>query len=97
MTERWRAPRGWTVKVVRLSGAEDNTDSERLRVCQYGFFTADVRTVAELERFFSLADLEPELAHGSVVSWLLPTGLYMHMAIFNAVQQPCQPAVKGRL
>jgi hypothetical protein len=60
VTERWRAPGGWTVQVVRLTGTPGKTDGERLRVCQYGFWTADVRTVAELERYFRLADLEPD-------------------------------------
>jgi hypothetical protein len=57
---RWRAPGGWTVEIVHLTGTSDHSDGERLRVCQYGWFTADVRTMAELERFFPLADLEPD-------------------------------------
>jgi hypothetical protein len=60
MADRWRAPGGWTVEVVRLSGTPDKRDGEWLRVCQHGFWTADVQTVAELERWFPLASLEPE-------------------------------------
>lgn len=58
MADRWRAPGGWTVEVVRLSGTSDNRDGERLRVCQYGFYTADVRSIAELAQWFPLAELE---------------------------------------
>jgi hypothetical protein len=60
MADRWRAPGGWTVEVVHLNGTSENSDGERLRVCQYGFFTSDVRTVAELERFFPVAELEED-------------------------------------
>jgi hypothetical protein len=47
------------VEVVRLTGT-DGRDGEWLRVCQHGWWTADVRTVAELERWFPLAELEPD-------------------------------------
>jgi hypothetical protein len=60
--KRWRAPGGWTVEIVHLTGTSDNSDGDRLRVCQYGFWAADVRTVAELEQWFPVADLEPELS-----------------------------------
>jgi hypothetical protein len=66
MAERWRAPGGWTVEVVRLSGTPDNRDGEWLRVCQYGYHTADVRSVGELAQWFRLADLEAE----GLVIWL---------------------------
>jgi hypothetical protein len=61
MAERWRAPGGFTVEVVRLSCTPDKTDGERLRLTQYGSWVADVRTVGELERWIDLADLEPDL------------------------------------
>jgi hypothetical protein len=60
MADRWRAPGGWTVEIVHLSGTPNNRDGQWFRVCQHGFWTADVRTVAELERWFPLADLEPD-------------------------------------
>lgn len=60
MADHWRAPGGWTVEVVRLSGTPDNHDGEWLRVSQYGWWTADVRSVAELGQWFALADLEPD-------------------------------------
>jgi hypothetical protein len=50
----------WTVEVVRLSGTSGNRDGEWLRVSQHGYHTAGVRGVAELERWFPLADLEPD-------------------------------------
>jgi hypothetical protein len=59
MAERWRAPGGWTVEVVRVTGT-GNRDGEWLRVRQYGFWTADVRGVAELAQWFPLTDLEPD-------------------------------------
>lgn len=60
MADRWRAPGGWTVEVVRLSGTPNNHDGEWLRVRQFGAWTADVRSPAELEQWFALADLEPD-------------------------------------
>ena len=60
MADRYRAPGGWTVEVVHLSGTPDRRDGERLRVRQHGFYVADVRSVAELEQWFPLASLEPE-------------------------------------
>jgi hypothetical protein len=60
MADRWRAPGGWTVEVVRLSGTPDHRDGEWLRVCQFGHWTADVKNPAELEQWFALSDLEPD-------------------------------------
>jgi hypothetical protein len=65
MAGRWQAPGGWTVEVVRLSGTPDNHDGEWFRVCQFGWWTADVRTIAELERWFPLAELEEALSHAA--------------------------------
>lgn len=39
-----------------------NHDGEWLRVRQYGFWTADVRGVAELVQWFPLAELEEALS-----------------------------------
>lgn len=60
MAERWRAPRGFTVEVVQLSCTPNHRDGIWLRIKQYGVWTADVRTLAELERWVALADLEPD-------------------------------------
>jgi hypothetical protein len=60
MANRWRAPGGWTVEVVRLSGAPDHHDGDWLRLCQYGSWVADVRSPAELDQWVALADLEPD-------------------------------------
>lgn len=48
------------MEVVRLSGTPDNRNGEWLRVRQYGYHAADVRSIAELAQWFDLADLEPE-------------------------------------
>lgn len=56
------APRaGWSVEVVQRSGTPDSSDGQQLRVRYHGFYVADVRTVAELEQWFPLADLEPDV------------------------------------
>lgn len=48
------------VEVVGLTGTPDRHDGEWFRVTQYGSWVADVRTVAELARWFPLGDLEPD-------------------------------------
>jgi hypothetical protein len=60
MADRWRAPGGWTVEVVRLCGTPDKRDGEWLRVRHYGYHTADVRSIPELAQWFPLAELEPD-------------------------------------
>jgi hypothetical protein len=60
MAERWRAPGGWTVEVVQLSCTPNHRDGEWLRLTQYGSWVADVRTVAELQQWVDLAELEPD-------------------------------------
>jgi hypothetical protein len=60
MADRYRAPGGWTVEVVRLSGTPDKCDGEWIRIRQHGFHVADVRSIAELEQWFPLASLEQD-------------------------------------
>jgi hypothetical protein len=60
MADRYRTAGGWSVEVIERSGTPDNTDGQQLRVRYHGFYVADVRTVAELEQWFPLADLEPD-------------------------------------
>jgi hypothetical protein len=60
MADRWTAPGGWRVQIVHLEGTPGQPGGEWLRVTQYGWWTADMRTVAELERFFLLTELELE-------------------------------------
>ena len=60
MGDRYRTPDGWAVEVVGLSATPDRNDGERLKVTYCGFFVAVVRTVAELEQWFALSDLEPD-------------------------------------
>ena len=57
MADRYRAPGGWTVEVIHLSGTPDRRDGAWIRVRQHGFHVADVRSVAELEQWFPLASL----------------------------------------
>jgi hypothetical protein len=60
MGDRYRTQDGWAVEVVGLCATPDRSDGERLKVTYCGFFVALVRTVAELEQWFALSDLEPE-------------------------------------
>jgi hypothetical protein len=60
MADRYRTASGWSVEVVERSGTPDHSDGQQLRVRYHGFYVADVRTVAELEQYFPLADLEPD-------------------------------------
>jgi len=55
MADRYRTASGWSVEVVERSGTPDG---QQLRVRYHGFYVADVRTVAELEQWIPLADLE---------------------------------------
>jgi hypothetical protein len=58
MGDRYRAPGGWTVEVVLLSGTPDRHDGEWLRLRYRGYWVTDVQSLAELERWVCLADLE---------------------------------------
>ena len=60
VADRYRAPGGWTVEVVHLTGTPDHHDGQWLRVKRYSSWVADVRTVGELEQWVALADLEPD-------------------------------------
>jgi hypothetical protein len=58
MPDRYRAPGGWRVQIACLEGTPDHRDGTWIRVTQYGFWTADIRSVAELEQWFPLHSLE---------------------------------------
>jgi hypothetical protein len=60
MPDRYRAPGGWTVEVITLSGTPDKRDGQWLRVALHGVHVADVRSVAELTQWFPLAELEDD-------------------------------------
>jgi len=69
------------VEVVCLTGTPDRHDGTWIRVTHYGSWVADVRSVAELERYFPVASLEETLgplallyalAHGPRVQYLVP-------------------------
>jgi hypothetical protein len=38
MSDRYRAPGGWTVQVIELTGTPDHHDGPWIRVSQYGFW-----------------------------------------------------------
>jgi hypothetical protein len=64
--ERWRSSDGeWSVRLVRLNGTPNHGDGEWLRLTRFGFWVADVRTVAELADFVSLDRLWPGPVTGS--------------------------------
>src|SRR5215469_17637607 len=60
MAPMYRTKDGYTVEVVQLSDTSGNHDGEWLRVRYHGFHVADVRSVAELERYFPLGELEAD-------------------------------------
>ncbi|HEV2243503.1 MAG TPA: hypothetical protein VGR98_20830 [Streptosporangiaceae bacterium] len=60
MAPTYRTKAGYTVEVVQLSDTSGNHDGEWLRVRYHGFHVADVRSVAELERYFPLGELEAD-------------------------------------
>ncbi len=75
MGDRYRTADGWAVEVITLAATPDRNDGERLKVTYCGSFVALVRTAAELERWFSLTDLEPETLvprHHGIPSFLGP-------------------------
>jgi hypothetical protein len=52
MADRYRTPDGWTVEVVQLA------EGERLRICHYGHYVADARSVDDLEHWIPQDELE---------------------------------------
>ena len=58
MADRHCTADGWSVEAVNLTGTPDLHDGQWLRVCYCGYWVADVRSIAELEKWFPLADLE---------------------------------------
>ena len=60
---RFRSADGqWTVEVIRLTLTGSNRDGECFRVCHYGFYVAEARTIDELREHVDLAELEESLA-----------------------------------
>ena len=64
MAPKYRTKDVYTVEVVQLSDTSGNHDGEWLRVRYHGFHVADVRSVAELERYFPLGELEADALAG---------------------------------
>jgi hypothetical protein len=91
MTDRWRAPGGWTVEVVQLTSTPDRHDGQWLRVKQYGIWTADVRTVGELAHFVDLAELEPELGQLMMCGVRLPDWFCCGRAVRTALPAAAAP------
>jgi len=78
MTERYHTASGWSVEIIRRTATPDHHDGEWLRVCQFGCYVTDVRTPAELERYFPLAELEPNSLMGrrfAEAYWHQPSAL----------------------
>ena len=69
MADRYRAPGGWTVEAVVLSGTPDHHDGEWLRVRYCGFYVADVRSVSELARYVLPSALEPDGLGRALRNW----------------------------
>jgi hypothetical protein len=59
---KYRTKDGYTVEVIQLAGTSRNRDGQWLRVRYHGYHVADVRSVAELEKYFPLDELEEALA-----------------------------------
>ena len=61
MSIHWRTfDQAWTVEIVRLSLTPNNRDGEWYRVRHHGYHVADVRAIAELERYFPLVELNTD-------------------------------------
>jgi hypothetical protein len=60
MTDRYRTASGWSVEPVSLTLTPDRHDGQWRRVRYLGYFVTDVRTIAEVEQWIPLADLEPD-------------------------------------
>ena len=60
MAPTYRTKDGYSVEVIQLSDSSGNHDGEWLRVRYHGYHVADVRSVAELERYFPLGALEAD-------------------------------------
>ena len=76
MAPTYRTKAGYTVEVVQLSDTSGNHDGEWLRVRYHGFHVADVRSVAELERYFPLGELEADaLARRRPLAGVISTSL----------------------
>lgn len=58
MTDRYRTASGWSVEPVSLTLTPDWHDGQWLRVRYLGYYVADCGSVAELERWIPLAELE---------------------------------------
>jgi hypothetical protein len=60
---------GWSVETVILTCTPNRHDGEWLRIRYCGYFVHDARTISELERYVSLAELQADV----LVTLGLPT------------------------
>ena len=73
MAPKYRTKDGYTVEVVHLAGTSGNHDGEWLRIRYQGYHVTDVRSIAELERYIPLRELEADgLVRGAVRPVLRP-------------------------
>jgi hypothetical protein len=100
MAPAYRTKDGYSVEVVQLSDTSGNQDGEWLRVRYHGYHVADVRSVAELERYFPLGELEADgLAHrrapGRRIVLQLKIDVFMKPLAAEAIMNPLCPVVKS--
>jgi hypothetical protein len=56
--ERYRTRSGWAVEVVQLAGTPNHRDGAWIRITHHGFYIADVRDPADIQRWLALSELE---------------------------------------
>jgi hypothetical protein len=61
VSDRWCTSDGWGVEVTRMLATPDRHEGESFRVSHYGFHVGYAHSVAELERWIDLRDLEEAL------------------------------------
>ena len=96
MADRYRTSDGWSVEVVRLACTPDRHDGEWLRIRHLGWYIRDTRSIAELEQYVSLADLEEYALAGR---HRFPTMTARWLRMILAVRLPpipCRPRQPAR-
>jgi hypothetical protein len=67
MAPKYRTKDGYTVEVVHLADTSGNHDGEWLRIRYHGYHVTDVRSIAELERYIPLRELEADGLVGRII------------------------------
>jgi hypothetical protein len=98
MAAKYRTKDGYSVEVVQLADTSGNHDGEWLRIRYHGYHVADVRSIAELERYIPLGELEPDaLTRPANAAWAA-RGRAAHAHEHLAISSPgCRaPCSRGR-